>query len=52
LLSKDAIAGLSLEEAKTKLLSIDGVEAVNIQIQPTWIGKLPTMKDHIEMLVQ
>jgi translation elongation factor EF-1beta len=51
-LSKDAVAGLGLEEAKTKLLSVDGVESVDIQIRPAWIGKLPTMKDHIEVVVQ
>jgi len=51
-LSKDAVAGLGLEEAKTKLLSVDGVESVDIQIRPAWIGKLPTMKDHIDMVVQ
>lgn len=51
-LSKDAVAGLGLEEAKSKLLSVDGVESVDIQIRPAWIGKLPTMKDHIEIVVQ
>lgn len=51
-LSKDAVAGLGVEEAKTKLLGIDGVESVDIQIRPAWIGKLPTMKDHIEIVVQ
>lgn len=51
-LSKDAVAGLGLDEAKSKLLSVDGVESVDIQIRPAWIGKLPTMKDHIEVVVQ
>lgn len=51
-LSKDSIAGLSLDDAKTKLLSNDGVESVEIQIKPSWINKLPGMKDHIEMAIQ
>lgn len=51
-LSKDAIAGLSLDEAKTKLLAIDGVDSVDIRIQPSWIGELPGMKDHIELVIQ
>jgi len=51
-LSKDAIAGLSLDEAKSKLTSVDGVDSVDIKIQPSWIGKLPSMKDHIELVVQ
>lgn len=51
-LSKDAVAGLSLEEAKFKLSSVDGVESVEIQIRPTWIGKIPTSKDHIELVIE
>ncbi len=51
-LSKDVISGMSLEDAKTKLQSNDGVESVDIQIRPSWISKLPSMKDHIEMVIQ
>jgi translation elongation factor EF-1beta len=51
-LSKDSVAGLGLDEAKAKLMDVEGVESVDIQIRPAWIGKLPTMKDRIEMVVQ
>ncbi len=51
-LSKDAVAGLSLSDAKAKLESLDGVDSVDIQIRPSWIGKLPTMQNHIDLLVQ
>ncbi|MDQ7814630.1 MAG: hypothetical protein RDU25_02405 [Patescibacteria group bacterium] len=51
-LSKEAIAGLSIQEAEKKLSDIDGVERVEIQIKPSWIGKLPSMKDKIEMVIQ
>jgi hypothetical protein len=51
-LSKDAIAGLPVEEAKSKIKGIEGVEDVTIQIRPIWIKKLPTLKDHIEIIIQ
>lgn len=51
-LSKDAIAGLSIEDAKSSLLALDGVESVDIVIRPSWIGKLPTTKDHIDLILQ
>ncbi len=51
-LSKDAIAGLSIQDAEKKLNDVDGVEKVDIQIKPSWIGKLPNMKDKIEMVIQ
>ncbi len=51
-LSKNLIAGLSIEEAKTKLSTTDGVLDVQIIIQPAWIGKLPTPKDHIDLIVK
>ncbi|MFA4953966.1 MAG: hypothetical protein WC641_01485 [Patescibacteria group bacterium] len=51
-ISKDAIAGLSSDDAKTKLMSVDGVESVDIQIRPTWIHTVPKMKDHIDLVVE
>jgi hypothetical protein len=51
-LSKDSIAGLSVNDATSKIRAIDGVESVEISIRPTWIGKIPTMKDHIDINIQ
>jgi hypothetical protein len=51
-LQKDAIMGLSVEQAKSKLQSIDGVESVEIKLRPSWINKLPTNKEKIEMVVE
>ena len=51
-LSKDAIAGLSVDEAKSKLMSSDGVESVEIKVSPSWINKLPRAKDKIELKVE
>ncbi len=51
-LSKDSIAGLPKDQAKEKLLATDGVQDVQVVIQPTWIGKIPTMKDHIDLIIK
>lgn len=51
-IAKEAFMGLSLEEARSKLSGVDGVQSVDIQIQPSWIGKIPTSKDHIQLIVQ
>ncbi|MFZ2804296.1 MAG: hypothetical protein WA001_03660 [Patescibacteria group bacterium] len=51
-LSKDAILGMSDTDAKTKLMAIDGVQSVDISITPSWIHKLPTSGDHIDLTVE
>jgi translation elongation factor EF-1beta len=51
-LSKESVAGMGVDEAKSKLMDVEGVESVDIQIRPAWIGKLPSMKERIEMVVQ
>ncbi len=49
-LSKDAIAGLSVDDAKAELLKIDGVQSVDITLNPSWASKLPRQKNAIEKL--
>ncbi len=51
-ISKEALYGLTDEEAKTKLLATDGVESVDIKIRPSWIHKLPTTKDRLDVIVE
>lgn len=51
-LSREAIAGLPVEEAKAKLQATEGVESVEIRIRPSWINRLPSSKDRIEIVVQ
>lgn len=51
-LSKEALYGLTDEEAKTKLLATDGVESVDIKIRPSWIHKLPSTKDRLDVVVE
>ncbi len=45
------IAGLSLADAQGHLLAVDGVAQVNIRLSPSWIKRLPTLPDHITMVV-
>ena len=52
LLSKDTILGLSVDEAKDRLMAIDGVESVEFKIRPSWIHRLPNAKDHIDLVVE
>lgn len=50
-LSPDKIAGLDVQEAHDKLMAVDGVKSVDIQLRPVWIHKLPGA-DHIQVVVQ
>ncbi len=52
LLQKSVIAGKSVEEAKSLLQSIDGVESAEITVKPSWLGSLPALKDRIELTVE
>lgn len=51
-LSKEAIAGLSIDEARQKLMNIEGVESVDITVRPSWSHSVPSQKDKIEMVIQ
>ncbi|MSR84884.1 hypothetical protein EXS71_00350 [Candidatus Uhrbacteria bacterium] len=52
LLDKSLVAGKSEAEAVNALRSISGVENVTIIMHPRWFGKLPSLKDHIEIKVE
>ncbi len=51
-ISKEALYGLTDEEARTKLLATDGVESVEVKIRPSWIHKLPSTKDRLDVVVE
>jgi hypothetical protein len=51
-LSKDAIAGLSLEEAKEKLKSVEGTDFVEITLRPSWARSIPRQKDKIDLKIE
>lgn len=51
-LAKDKIAGLSLEEAKSKLRSVEGAEFVEIALRPSWARNIPRQKDKIKITIE
>ncbi len=52
LFDKGRFTGKSATEIKEMLLSSDAVSQVEIQTRPFWIKKLPSLKDHIEVIVE
>jgi len=52
LLQKTVIAGKSKSEAESLLKAVDGVDSVEVKIEPNWIDKIPSLKDRIELKVE
>jgi hypothetical protein len=52
IISKDDIIGLPIEEAENKLEQMAGVEEADITVRPSWIRRLPTLKDHITFKIK
>ncbi|MBU1034330.1 hypothetical protein KKD42_00855, partial [Patescibacteria group bacterium] len=51
-LAKEKIAGLSIEEAKSRLKSVEGANYVEITLRPSWARKIPRQKDKIEFTIE
>lgn len=51
-LDKGTIAGKTVSEAIEVLRSVPGVDEVKINIKPGWLGKVPALKDHIEVKIE
>lgn len=51
-LDKEGLFGLTDEDAKAKLLGTDGVERVEIKIRPSWVHKLPSSKDKLDLVIE
>ncbi len=52
LISKEAIIGLPIEEAESKIEQMAGIEEANITVRPSWVRRLPTLKDHITFKIE
>lgn len=50
-LRRDLIVGLPSDEVIRKWSALDGVEQVDIELQPSWVHRLPSMKDKITVEV-
>ncbi|MDO8617956.1 MAG: hypothetical protein Q7N87_03680 [Candidatus Uhrbacteria bacterium] len=51
-LAKSLVAGKSKSEATALLRAVPGVNDVNIKVRPGWWGKVPRLKDHVEIKVE
>lgn len=51
-LAKENVAGMSATQAKEFLENFDAVEKAEVSLFPSWLKKIPTLKDHIEIKVQ
>lgn len=51
-LSPQALAGLSIQDAKDKLAGVDGVEFVEITLRPSWARRLPSKPSAIDLQIQ
>ncbi len=51
-LAKTLVAGKSKSEATAILRAVPGVDDVSIKVSPGWWGKVPSLKDHVEIKVE
>lgn len=51
-LQKSVVAGKEPEEATAILKSIEGVEDAQITVKPKWFGKIPSLKDRIDIKIE
>lgn len=52
LISKEAIAGLPIDEAEKKLQAMSGVDDAVITIHPSWVRRLPTLAGRISVKIK
>ncbi len=51
-LQKSVVAGKEPEEAIAILKSIEGVSDAQVTVKPKWFGKIPTLKDRIDIKIE
>lgn len=51
-LKKDLIVGLPSDEVIRKWSALDGIDQVDVELQPRWVHRLPSMKDKIDVIVE
>lgn len=51
-LQKSAMAGRNKDEVVTTLKALEGVEDVQVNLKPSWLTKIPTLQDHIDVVIQ
>lgn len=51
-LSKEALLGLSIEEAKDTFAGIEGVEFIEVTLRPSWARRLPSQQEKIDLRIE
>lgn len=51
-ISKEAILGLPIDQAEHTLEKVQGVDEAEVIVRPSWVRRLPTLKDHISVKVK
>ncbi|MEK7606886.1 MAG: hypothetical protein AAB444_01690 [Patescibacteria group bacterium] len=51
-LNMDKLAGMGVEEATRYLQSFEAVEKARITVFPAWLKSIPTLKDHIDIIIK
>lgn len=51
ILDKSKLVGLTIKDATDYLKGFEEVQDVSIVMQPFWVGKLPKLKDHIDIVI-
>lgn len=51
-LQKSVVAGKEPKEATDILKSIEGVEDAQVTVKPKWFGKIPSLKDRIDIKIE
>ncbi len=52
IVSKEAILGLPIDDAEYRLEQMKGVDEAEVTVRPSWVRRLPTLKDHVTIKVQ
>lgn len=52
LLDKSRFTGRSAKEVSTLLMASDAVSEVSVSFTPFWLKRVPTLKDHIKIIVE
>lgn len=52
LLDKQQFLGKSASQVKTQLESSDAIKSVEITFSPFWLRRMPTLKDHIKIVIE
>lgn len=50
-LSVDQFLGVSASDVESKLASVPGVKSVQVSFTPFWLKRVPTLKDHIKVII-